>query len=144
MSAEYFLDTNILVYSFDHTAQEKRDIALDLIEASLKSRKGTLSTQVIQEFLNLATRKFKTTLPPDMARTYLQEVLEPMCSVATTTELLQRALGIHERWKFAYYDSLIVAAALTAGCGILYTEDLQSNQMIEGLEVVNPFADAEA
>ena len=139
MSAEYFLDTNIVVYTFDHNATEKRDIARGLIEAALESHQGILSTQVIGEFLNLATRKFKTKLPPELARIYVRDVLEPMCSVTTTLELLQRALGIHERWKFGYYDSLIVAAALTAGCSILYTEDLQSEQIVEGLEVVNPF-----
>ena len=139
MSAEHLLDTNIFVYSFDHTVPEKRDIARDLIESSLESRRGAVSTQVIQEFLNLATRKFKVPLSPDMARTYVQDVLEPICLVTTTVELLQRALGIHERWKFGYYDSLIVAAALTAGCHTLYTEDLQSGQVIEGLDVVNPF-----
>ena len=139
MSAEFFLDTNVIVYSFDQGAIEKRNIARDLIESSLETGRGVLSTQVIQEFLNLATRKFKTVMTPEMARVYMQDVLEPICSVTTTIDLMHRALGIHERWKFAYYDSLIVAAALTAGCKTLYTEDLQSGQVIEGLEVANPF-----
>lgn len=135
---EFFLDTNTLVYTFDRTAPEKQARAVQLLELAL-SGKGCISFQVIQEFLNLALRKFAPPMTEAQARRYLQTTLEPLCRVFADVALYERALAVRERWRFSFYDSLIVAAALEAGCSILYSEDLQHNQQIEKLTVINPF-----
>lgn len=66
-------------------------------------------------------------------------MLAPLCRVYASISLYQNALDIRARSRFGFYDSLIVAAALSAGCSRLLTEDLQNGQRIEGLEVSNPF-----
>lgn len=100
---------------------------------------GCISSQVAQECLNVALRKALVTLSPDEARSYLDAVLLPLVQVHTTAPLLHRALDVQSRWRFAFFDSLIVAAALTAGCRTLLSEDLQHGQRIDGLSIVDPF-----
>lgn len=134
----FFLDTNVLVYTFDKTAPEKQAVAQQLLERAL-SGEGCISFQVIQEFLNLALRKFDPPLTAAQAKRYLQTTLEPLCLIYADVDLYQRALDVRERWRFSFYDSLIVAAALEADCTILYSEDLQHNQKVEALTIINPF-----
>jgi predicted nucleic acid-binding protein len=98
-----------------------------------------LSFQVIQEFFNVATRKFKKPLNYQDCITYLQTVLAPLCEVFPTIELYRKALDIQERWKLSYYDSLIVAAALSARGSTLYSEDLQHGMIIKDLIIEKPF-----
>lgn len=140
MSAEFFLDTNVLVYTFDHRHADKRNRARELVQEALKTGTGIVSYQVAQEFLNVATRKFETPLTGDAAQRYLRTVLEPLCAIFPTIALYERALGICERWRFGFYDCLIVSAALEADCELLYSEDLQNGQKIETLTIVDPFA----
>jgi predicted nucleic acid-binding protein len=139
MNGNYFLDTNILVYTFDNTQSEKQSIARQLVRNALHKRAGCISYQVVQEFLNIASRKFASPFSINDSQTYLISVLEPLCEVFSSTALYHRALEISGRWGFAFYDSLIVAAALSIGSKILYTEDLQHNQKIEDTIIVNPF-----
>ncbi|OQX01318.1 MAG: VapC toxin family PIN domain ribonuclease [Thiothrix lacustris] len=134
----FFLDTNVLVYTFDKTALEKQATAQQLLERALAGD-GCISFQVMQEFLNLALRKFDPPLTIAQAKRYVQTTLEPLCLVYADVDLYQRALDVRERWRFSFYDSLIVAAALEAHCTILYSEDLQHNQKVEALTIINPF-----
>jgi predicted nucleic acid-binding protein len=98
----------------------------------------------VQEFLNVATRKFAQPLSPSDARVYLDRVLGPLCEVLPTLDLYRSALGLAERWKFSFYDSVIIAAAIQGECQILYSEDLQHGQSVEGVSVVNPFVNSTA
>jgi predicted nucleic acid-binding protein len=139
MNDKYFLDTNILIYSFDSNHPTKRKIARDLVSGALEKGKGIISYQVIQEFLNVATRKFAVPLSLKDTRLYLNIVLEPLCEVFSSMELFHQALEISDQWKFPFYDALIVAAALQADCRVLYSEDMQDNQTIKGLSIRNPF-----
>ena len=139
MSAEkFFLDTNIIAYTFDHSAPEKQKIAQQLLEQCLAGE-GGISYQVIQEFTNIALRKFSPAMSVEQAQRYLQDVLNPICEFYPNEAFYARGLSIQERWRFSWYDSLIITAALEMGCTILYSEDLQHKQKIESLEVVNPF-----
>jgi predicted nucleic acid-binding protein len=140
MSVEFFLDTNILVYTFDPKNTDKRERARSLVETALQSNVGVISYQVVQEFLNVSTRKFAMPMAPDAARDYLNIVLEPLCAVFPSIALYQRAIGLSERWRYGFYDSLIIGSALEAECSILYSEDLQDRQKIESLTIVNPFS----
>jgi predicted nucleic acid-binding protein len=141
MKPSYFLDTNILVYTFDQSQAQKQSISRNLVRDALNNQSGCISYQVIQEFLNIASRKFVNLLSVSDCQTYLTNVLEPLCTVFASTDLFHRTLEISNRWKFSFYDSLIVAAALSIECKTLYTEDLQHNQKIEDLIIINPFLD---
>ena len=139
MKGKYFLDTNILVYTFDQSQIQKQKISRNLVKNALNNKSGCISYQVIQEFLNIASRKFANPLSVVDCQTYLNQVLKPLCEVFSSTVLFHQALEISSRWKFSFYDSLIVAAALSVETKILYTEDLQHNQKIEDMIIVNPF-----
>jgi len=139
MNDRYFIDTNIFVYAFDSGNAEKQEIANELIKNALKSNAGCISYQVIQEFINVSTRKFVVPLSIQDCEKYMNSVLSPLCDVFVSIELYSQALDVMDRWKFSFYDSLIVAAALQSDCSILYSEDLQHGQKIEHLTVKNPF-----
>ncbi len=139
MSASFFLDTNILAYAFTRQSPDKRKRALQLMELGLNTGAGTISFQVAQEFLNLSQRKLTPPMTLGEAQVFLHEVLAPLCRVFPSMTLLSSALEIRDRYKFHFYDSLIVAAALEAGCERLYSEDLQHGQQTAQLRIENPF-----
>ena len=139
MSAKHFLDTNIIVYSFE--SSEKGERAQSLIKEALIEGTGRIGYQVIQEFINVATKKFSVPMLPEDLKRYLKQVLYPLLSVYSSQELYLSALDISERWQYGFYDSLIIAAALSIDCEILYSEDLQHEQKVFGLQIINPFID---
>jgi len=139
MNDKFFLDTNILIYTFDSREPAKQQRANELVIRALKTRQGIISFQVVQEFLNAARRKFASVLSSLDVQTYLVQVLTPLCQVFSSIDLYVRALEIAERWQYSFYDSLIIATALQANCQILYSEDLQHGQVIQGLTIINPF-----
>jgi predicted nucleic acid-binding protein len=139
MSDNFFLDTNIFVYLFDHSEPGKADISRKLMNAGIDSGKGVISYQVVQEFFNVARRRFPEPMLPDQAEQVLSTVLGPLWTVQPSGALYLRAFRLVERFHLQWYDALIVAGALEAECRTLYTEDLQHGQKFEGLEVKNPF-----
>jgi predicted nucleic acid-binding protein len=139
MSAKYFIDTNIFVYSFDKGQLLKRERALALIQDSLKTGMGMISTQVIQEFLNVATQKFAVPMNLNDAREYLRLVLNPLCQIYPNLALYESCLELQAETRYSFYDALILAAALQGGCDVLYTEDLQDGQEVRGVKIVNPY-----
>ena len=139
MPAEFFLDTNVLVYTFDRQEPDKQARSRRLVERALGTGDGVVSSQVVQEFLNVALRKFERPLSEDQALRYLREVLDPLCLVFPSTSLYETAVTLCRRWRFSFYDSLIVAAALESKCNVLYSEDFQDGQEVESLTIVNPF-----
>jgi predicted nucleic acid-binding protein len=139
MSAKYFLDTNIFVYSFDKSQPIKKERSLMLIAAALETGLGTISTQVIQEFLNVATQKFAVPLKNEDASAYLRLVLNPMCQVYPDLALYESCLELKAETQYSFYDALILAAALRSGCEALYSEDLQDGQEVRGVKIINPY-----
>ncbi len=140
-SARFFLDTNIFVYTFEETHSIRRAKARELVEMALTTGLGVVSHQVVQEFLNVAMGKFAVPLSTADCRAYLEQVLVPLWRVSPTAPLYLRAIEVQGRSGYGFYDSLIVAAALTAGCRTLYTQDLQHGRRFDSLTVVDPFAD---
>jgi len=138
MSAD-FLDTNVLVYSFDSDAPAKRDRSRAIIAAALQDHSAIISSQVAQEFLNVATRKFASPMTTGQASNYLNTVLIPLCTVWPSRSLYALALQVQEDTGFSFYDALMVSGALEASCKRLLTEDLQDGQVVRGLKIVNPF-----
>jgi predicted nucleic acid-binding protein len=138
MSATVFVDTNVLVYVRDRTDEEKQRRAAEWMAALWESRLGRLSMQVLQEYYVTITRKL------DPPRT-LEEAREDVLALAawqpagSDVETLESAWTLQDRYGYAWWDSLILAAAVGAGCRYLLSEDLQDGQSVEGLEIVSPF-----
>lgn len=136
-----FLDSNVFIYSLDETDVAKHETAERLIHAALQTRQGAISFQVVQETLNIVARKLPIPLTPEDARRFLDRVLAPLWRVYPSPALYGHALDLQGRFRFSFYDSLIVAAALEARCSRLLTEDLQHGQQIDGMTIENPFRD---
>jgi predicted nucleic acid-binding protein len=134
-----FLDTNVLVYLFDETDAAKHAAARSLVEEALSQGTGVVSFQVVQEALHVLTRKLKVIARAEDAELFMQHTLVPLWRVQPSAGLYAAALGIQQRQGFGFYDSLIVAAALEAGCRRLLSEDLQHGQRIGKLRIENPF-----
>ncbi len=139
MSDRFFLDTNIFVYSFDRSAPAKARKATQLIRDALTTQKGVISYQVVQEFFNVALRRFSQPMQPADAGQYLIAVFRPLLAVHSSQVLYAEALVLQAQSGLSWYDSLIVSAAIQARCGILFSEDLQHGQRFGGLQVRNPF-----
>ena len=139
MNDRFFLDTNIFVYSFDQLSPSKAQEADLLISEALETGKGVVSYQVVQEFFNVAFRRFPEPMDLDQAEQFLSAVLRPLWVVHSSPALCPRALQILDRFHLQWYDALIVAGAIEAKCGILYSEDFQAGRKFDGLEVRNPF-----
>ena len=136
MSAEYFLDTNLLVYAFDRRDERKRSRALEL---SALEEPWVISWQIVQEFSSVALHRFPTPLPPEILTEYLDVFLLPHCAIYPSASVYRQALHIHRETQYRYYDCLVVAAALSAGVSVLYSEDLQHGRRFGGMQIINPF-----
>ena len=139
MSVENFIDTNIFIYHMDNTDAGKHAIATRIIRTALQTDNACISYQVVQECLNVGLRKASVPFDHTRAFDYLGTVLIPLWRVMPSQRLFQQGLDIQARYRFSFYDSLILAAALEAGCKTLYSEDLQHGQQIETLTIENPF-----
>lgn len=131
-----FIDSNVFIYLFDETDADKRQTAETLVQGALEKGTASISFQVIQETLNTLTRKLGAT--QDDARRFMEAVLVPLWYIMPSQALYARALELGTRYRFSFYDSLIIAAALEGGCNRLYSEALQHGQRIE-LVIENPF-----
>jgi len=133
MSAETpFIDTNVLLYLLSADSG-KADVAEELLRKG-----GIISVQVLSEFTSVCSRKLK------MSYGEIREILTTINLVLDVRDLTptihESALDIAERYGYSFYDSIILAAAISAGCSLVYTEDLHSGQQIEDhLLIVNPF-----
>ena len=133
MSAETpFIDTNVLLYLLSADSG-KADVAEELLRKG-----GIISVQVLSEFTSVCSRKLK------MSYGEIREILTTINMVLDVRDLTptihESALDIAERYGYSFYDSMILAAAISAGCSLVYTEDLHSGQQIEDhLLIVNPF-----
>ncbi len=138
-TGRFFLDTNILVYTFDDTVPELRARARELVEVALTTGLGMISYQVAQEFLNVATKKFAVPLDRADRNEYIEQVLAPLCRVWPTMALYRQASEVVSASGFGFYDSLIVASAMAGGCTTLYTHDMQAGRQFGTLTLADPF-----
>ncbi|MFW6415592.1 MAG: PIN domain-containing protein [Thermodesulfobacteriota bacterium] len=139
MSVDFFLDTNLFIYQLEFLDEQKGKIAESIITRGIANGTGCISFQVIQECLNTIRRKAEIPLEQAETRKYLESVLFPLWKIMPSQRIYLWALDIQDRYRFTFYDSLIVAAALEGGCSRLYSEDLQHGQRIERLLIENPF-----
>jgi predicted nucleic acid-binding protein len=139
MSDKFFLDTNIFVSSFDSSSPKKATQARKLIRKAIETRSGIVSYQVVQEFFNVALRRFAKPMSGGDAEQYLATTFRPLLAVHSSLALYSSGLRVRERYRLNWYDALIVASAIEAGCALLYSEDFQDKQVIEGVTISNPF-----
>lgn len=138
MSSEAFVDTNVLVYAYDRRSGEKTARAQKLLAELWQGKRGAISTQVLQEFCIYARRKFAVPMLLEQVQQVVQLYREWHVVVNTTQSIL-RALELEKRYSLSFWDAMIVQAAQSAGCEILYSEDLSHGQEYDGVLVVNPF-----
>jgi predicted nucleic acid-binding protein len=139
-----FVDANVFIYLFDETDDRKRGISEKTLARALVEGSGVISYQVVQETLNVITTKLNVPASSSDAQRFLEKVLRPLWRIMPSENLFANAIAIQSRFRFAFYDALIIAAALEAGCSRLLTEDMQHGQRIEGLTIENPFLESGA
>lgn len=139
MRDRFFLDTNIFVYSFDGQAPQKSLRATELIRGALATGKGIVSYQVVQEFFNVALRRFSQPMAVSDAEQYLAVTFRPLLAVHSFYSLYGDALRLGGKYGLPWYDALIVASAIEGRCSVLYSEDFQHGQEFGDLRIENPF-----
>jgi predicted nucleic acid-binding protein len=138
MSDKAFFDTNVLVYAFDRGSPKKREVAKSLISECGTVGDLVLSTQVLQEFYVVSTKKLAQPLSREVAAEVVNDLAEfPLVQI--DKGLIIQAMIRHRENEFSFWDCLIVEAALQSGCSLLLTEDMHSGKYIDKLEIRNPF-----
>jgi len=138
MSAKYFVDTNVIVYSMDRGAGDKHARALQVIEELWNSREGVISTQVLQEAIIYLRRQVGNRMTARETREALSGFFEWEVFV-NTEETILKALEMEEPYQLSFWDALILQAAEGSGARILYSEDLPHGQSYGAVRVLNPF-----
>ncbi len=128
-----FSDTNIIAYNYDDAEPDKCIFISDV----LASVERNISTQVLSELANILSKKFK--FPWSAIAAAHSELKANFTLHLLTEHTIAKAVSLAERYKYSYYDSLILASAIEAQCEVLYSEDFQHNQLIEGVCIINPF-----
>lgn len=131
-----FIDTNVLVYTDDADAPDKQERALALIAGLRAGGRGVLSTQVLQEYFVAATRKLQVPVETAKRKT---ELFGHFDVVQITPADILSAIDLHRLHALSFWDALIVHAARSAKCRVLYTEDLAHDAVIDGVRIKNPF-----
>jgi predicted nucleic acid-binding protein len=134
------IDTNVLVYAYDFNTPAKQARAQQVLDGLEKTQNGRLSVQCLSEFINTSTHRLH---PPLSAAGALSQVglFTRMYPVFDLTPLIVReaARGMRD-YSLAYYDAQIWAAARLNQVPIIFSEDFQDGQVLEGVRFVNPFA----
>lgn len=134
MKGKYFLDTNILIYLYS-TEEKKQKRVLELLQTE---DEFVISTQVLSEFCNVLKKKFNFTAK--QLNIVLQDFEKNFLLHPTDIEQIKTALTISDRYKYSFYDALVIAGAIHSGCTLLFSEDLQHGQTIlNKVKITNPF-----
>jgi predicted nucleic acid-binding protein len=131
MSATDFFDSNVLLYLLSPDPAKANRVEDLLVEG------GVISVQVLNEFASVATRKFHRSIA--QVRVILEDIRVNCVVVPLDTVTHELGLDIAERYRFSLYDSMLLAAAVQAGCDTFRSEDLHHGQQLMGLTIRNPF-----
>jgi predicted nucleic acid-binding protein len=137
-----FVDSNVLIYAYDATAGVKHERAKALVAKLWESRYGCLSIPVLQEFYVTVTRKVAHPLAGDVAAEVVSD-LAAWRVHAPVVEDVNQAIATHRRHEISFWDAMVIRSAAQLGCKTLWSEDLNSGQVYEGVRVINPFAEPE-
>lgn len=136
-SNKCFLDTNLLIYAWDNTEPNKKNLIISFLNSIKVKSYPIISTQTLGEFYNIAVKKLGLT--KDQSYFICEEYSKMFPVYEITTENVLHAMQISKKTQFSYWDSLILAMAVDTGCSVLYSEDLNIGQEIEGVRIINPF-----
>lgn len=136
MATRSFIDTNVLIYAEASDAPLKQQLALALVKRLYEDAQGVLSTQVLQEYCNVALKKLK--LSAQHVRSQL-EMYEQFEVIQVTPAIIHAGLDLHQTRSVSFFDAIILASAHTAGCGVLYSENMNTGETMLGVRIVNPF-----
>ena len=135
MKDKIFLDTNIIIYCYSNSEIEKQNICRRLFE---NHNELNISKQVVNEITNILFKKFKLT-SFDIKNT-IQQVSNIVFTCDFNFDTQIKAIELKDKYNLQYYDALIIATALENHCNIIFSEDMQHNQIIENqLTIINPF-----
>lgn len=134
-----FVDTNVIVYAYDRSAGEKHHKAMEAMKDLWSAGHGMTSTQVLQEFFVSVTRKITKPLDISSAKAIVKDLLK-WKTVTIDGEIILEAIDIHVEHGYSFWDSVIIASALSGGAGTLLSEDLSDKHRIKGIVIKNPFS----
>jgi predicted nucleic acid-binding protein len=125
MSARVFLDTNILLYIYS----ESEPIKSAICQTAINNNNCYTSTQALNELSNVCLRKW------NMNRSNIENAIDEISSACQVTHItentIKKALFLHEKYKYSYYDCLMLAAAIESNCEMIFSEDMQNGQIVE-------------
>jgi predicted nucleic acid-binding protein len=136
MADKVFLDTNLFIYAQDAGSPEKQRRSREIISQSADSATGVISTQIMQEFYVAATRKLGVEA---LAAKSILKMFSVFEIVQVSPQLIYDAIDCSILNKVSFWDSLILAAAASAGCSKVMSEDFNPDQAILGIKIQNPF-----
>ena len=110
--------------------------ALALLKGLYEENMGVLSTQVLQEYCNVALRKLK--LPVQYVRSQL-DMYEQFEVVQVTPSIIRAGLDLHQTRSVSFFDAIVLASAHASGCNIIWTEDMNAGEVVNGVSIANPF-----
>ena len=138
MKDKYFFDTNVLVYMQDASDLVKQQKARSLLSTHLSNGSAVISTQCLQEFYNVLANKMKQ--DKIQTKQIMHSLSENIPVVQVTPTLIENGIDISINTQFSLWDSLMLSAASFAKCTVLYSEDMNDGQVVNGVKIQNPFA----
>ncbi len=133
-----FVDTNILVYAYNSSAEEKHIIAKTLLRKLWENKIGCLSVQVLQEFYVTLTRKVAVPVEPEFVAQIITDLSSWPLHTPDSADILD-AIRIQQKYQLNFWDAMIIRSTVEMECGLLWSEDFSDEQVYEGVKVVNPF-----
>ena len=136
MKGKVFIDTNILIYTQNDKEKKKQLTCRNVLSNIIQKNHLVISTQVMQEYYNVATLKL------GLEKLYVKRTIEMFDVyeiVVIQPSIIYRAIDIQILNQLSFWDSLIISAAISANCSMVLTEDMNDGQVIEGVKILNPF-----
>jgi len=135
MNVRGFFDTNILIYLYADNEQEKQAVCKEIIN---NADECVVSTQILNEINNVMIKKWKMSV--ETIKTLQEDIRRISEVVYINEDTIDKAIDLNARYGFSYFDCLMLASALESGCNIIFTEDMNDGQIIDGtLKILNPF-----
>ena len=133
-----FVDSNILVYAYDSSAGEKNQIARQLLLSLWEKKNGCLSIQTLQEFYVCITQKVPNPISQIEAAEIIKDFSVWKVHSPNAIDLLD-AVDLQKKYKLSFWDAMIIKSAISTHCEIVWSEDLNKGQLIQGIKICNPF-----